>query len=308
MKARKLLLIILSVLLGAVFVFSAWSKTQPNLSYFEFIIQNQVHLPIKTAAIAARFFIGLEAGLGLLLLANIFGIKRWVLKAAIALLIVFSLHLIYLVIAQGNGVNCGCMGNVAPMSPLASLLKNAAMLTALFVLLKWHKTEDGAFLNYGSFGLAALLIIVPFIIFPFTQQIKMPLSKLYESTTSQRPTMELRKGKHILCFMSLTCSHCRDAAKKIVKLKKENPTLPFYFALASGTDSTRERRFKDFVADTKMKDIPYNFLGQKDFVDMVVASGSNGVPVILWMQDTIAVRHVNMDDLTQADLNAWLIQ
>ena len=136
----------------------------------------------------------------------------------------------------------------------------------------------------------------------------MPLSRLYSTTLSDHPKVELRKGKHIVCFMSLTCPHCRNAATKIAQLVKSNPSLPFYLALASGTDSTREERFKDFVADTKIHDIPYHFLASKDFMYMIQSSGSNGVPVILWMQDTTVVRKVNMDDLNQKEIEAWISQ
>ncbi|KAA5536097.1 hypothetical protein F0919_00035 [Taibaiella lutea] len=307
-KLKKILLVSLSVILGALFIFSAWSKTQPNLQLFEFIIESQVHLSKQLSAVLARFFIGIEGGLGLLLFANIFGYGRWVLKVCIGLLIVFSIHLLYLLISHGNDVNCGCMGDIVPMTPVESLLKNVGLLAGLLVLLKWHKTKDGVLLDYGSFILCGIIVAVPFFIFPFTKETQMPLSKLYTTTRSEHPTVELRKGKHILCFMSLSCSHCRDAAKKIAILKKENPTLPFYFALASGTDSTRAKRFNDFLTDTKVKDIPYHFLEQKDFVDMVKAAGNMGVPVILWMQDTTAVRNVNLDELNMADLNAWLSQ
>lgn len=296
------------MILGCVFLFSAWTKTDPNLQLFEFTIQSQAHLSKQFAAILARFFVGLEAALGLLLIANIFGYRRWVLKSCIALLIIFSIHLVYLLISRGNDVNCGCMGDKIPMTPGVSLLKNAGLLAGMLILLKWHKTTDGALLDFGSFILGGIVISIPFIMFPFTQLVQMPLSKLYTTKTSEHPTIELRKGKHILCFMSLSCSHCRDAARKITTLKKENPSLPFYFALAGGTDSTRAMRFKDFIADTKMKDIPYHFMEQKDFVDMIHAAGNNGVPVILWMDDTTAIRNVNMDELNQADLSAWLSQ
>jgi hypothetical protein len=307
-KLRKALLISLSVILGAIFIFSAWTKTNPNLQLFEFTIKSQVHLSKQLSAILARFFIGVEGALGLLLVANIFGYRRWVLKACVALLIVFSIHLLYLLISHGNDVNCGCMGDTVPMTPVESLLKNVGLLAGFLVLLKWYKTSDGALLDFGSFILGGIIVAVPFVIFPFTKETQMPLSKLYTTTRSEHPTVELRKGKHILCFMSLTCSHCRDAARKIAILKKENPTLPFYFAFAAGSDSTRAERFKDFQASTKFKDIPYHFVEQKDFVDMMHAAGNNGVPVILWMQDTTAVRNVNLDELNMPDLNAWLSQ
>ncbi|RYZ40053.1 MAG: hypothetical protein EOP49_29805 [Sphingobacteriales bacterium] len=305
-SAKKLLLVALSAILGGVFLFSAWTKTEPSTQYFEYIIGAQVHLPPAIAAIAARFFIGLEAALGLMLIVSVFGYRRWVLKASIALIVVFSIHLIYLLFAQGNDVNCGCMGNVAPMSPLASLAKNAGILAALFILLKWHRTDDGPVLNIASFPVAASIIAIPFFLYPIQKQLTMPLTKLYTTTRSQHPMQELRKGKHILCFMSLTCSHCRDAATIIAKMKKDNPALPFYFALAGGNDSTRAELFHDFLSETKANNVPYHFLSKEDFGDMIKLSGSDGVPVMMWMQDTTVIRKITVNDLNQKEIEEWL--
>ena len=295
----------LCALLGAVFLFSAWTKTEP-VAYFEFVISSQLHVSQKLAAMLARFFIGLEAALGLLLIANVFGHKRWVLKVSLALLIVFSLHLLYLLITQGNDVNCGCMGNVAPMSPGLSLLKNALMILALIVLMKYHKTDDGPVLNLASIPIALIIIAVPFFLFPMEKQIAMPLSKLYNSSESEKPKVELRKGKRILCFMSLGCKHCREAAGLIEKMKTNNPSLPFYFAFSSGDDSTRAERFEDFMKETNARNIPYHFLSKKDFMDMIKYSESEGVPVILWMEDTTVVRKINLYELNQREIEEWV--
>ena len=304
-SGKKIAMMCLSALLGGVFLFSAWTKTEP-VAYFEFVISSQLHIAQSMAAMLARFFIGLEAALGLLLIANVFGYKRWVLKACLALLIVFSVHLVYLLVTQGNDVNCGCMGNIAPMSPALSLLKNAAMVAVVIALLKYHRTDDGPVLNVASFPIALIIIAVPFFLFPMGKQIAMPLSKLYSTTESEMPTMELRKGKRILCFMSLGCEHCRKAAGIIQEMKSKNPSLPFYFALASGADSTRAERYADFIQETKAKDIPHHFLAKKDFMDMIKYSESEGVPVILWMEDTTVVRKINLYELNQREIEEWI--
>ncbi len=304
---KKLLLILLSAAIGAFFIFSAFTKLWP-VQYFEYIISSQLHLPQQLAAWMARFFIGLEGALGILLLINVYGARRWVLKACLALLLVFCVHLLYLLISQGNDVNCGCMGNIAPMSPGISLLKNAALIAGLLLLIRWHKPEDGRVLNIATYPVALIIIAVPFFFFPVEKQLKMPLSQLYTTDKSEHPVLELRKGKHILCFMSLSCTHCRKAAGMIAEMKKNNPALPFYFALASGADSTRAERFADFLKETKAKDIPYHFLGKDDFINMVQLSGSDGVPVILWLQDTTVVRKMNGSELNQKEIENWIAQ
>ncbi len=303
----KITMILLSAIVGAVFLFSAYSKTEP-VAYFEYTISSQLHLSMKLSAVLARFFIGLEAALGLLLLLSILGWRRWVLRCCLYLLLLFSLHLFYLLLTQGNDVNCGCMGNIAPMSPMLSLLKNAGLIAMISALLKWHRPQDGAVLNVASFPVAAIIIAVPFFVYPMQKQLQLPLSRLYTTTRSEHPVTELRRGKHILCLMSLSCRHCRKAAAAIAVMKKDNPSLPFYFALSGGTDSTRKERFADFLAETHAQDIPYHFLSPEDFIDMVRAAGSDGVPVILWMQDTTVVRKIDAPALNQKEIEHWIAQ
>ncbi|MFT4061770.1 MAG: hypothetical protein QM642_05350 [Edaphocola sp.] len=304
-RLGKLPLIMLSAAIGGVFIFSAWSKTQP-VQYFEYTISSQLKVPQTVAAAAARFFIGLEAALGLLLTLNIFGYRRWVPKAALGLIVIFSLHLSYLLFSVGNDVNCGCMGNLLPMTPGSSLVKNVLLAAGLATILHYYSPTDDKVLSWATLPASAIFIAIPFFLFPVEPQIKMPLGKLYTSAKSEHPVVELRKGKHILCFMSLSCPHCRHAATIIAKLKKENASLPFYFALAAGADSNRDERFKDFMQETKANDIPYHFVATDDFIEMVKASASFGIPVILWMQDTTVVRKTNPADLDAREIEYWI--
>ena len=79
MKAPlRILLIILSIATGAVFLYSAYTKLIP-IEAFEYTIVEFVHIPLKIAAIVARFFIGLEISLGSLIVLHLWGKGKWVL-------------------------------------------------------------------------------------------------------------------------------------------------------------------------------------------------------------------------------------
>lgn len=304
---NKIFLVLLSVIIGGFFVFSAYSKTVP-VQYFEYTISSQLHLPWSMSALLARFFIGLELALGLLMVVNVFGYRRWVLKLSMGMLILFSLHLILLWITQGNDVNCGCMGRIAPMSPLASLLKNIALIAGVGLLIRFYKSNDGKVLHAISVPVSLMLIAIPFFIYPLKQQLSLPLSRLYAADQREQPKTELRQGRHIICFMSLGCSHCRDAAKIITAMKRKSPFLPYYIIFANGTDSTRDARLADFMAETKADNIPYHFVDQKDFVDMIHLSGSDGVPSIFWMKDTTIIRKISIPELNLVETEEWLKQ
>ncbi len=173
MKLYKILLILLAVVLGGFFVFSAYSKTEP-VQYFEYTINSQLHLSWTLSAVLARFFIGLELALGLLMMVNVFGYRRWVLKFSMGMLILFSLHLVLLWITQGNDVNCGCMGRIAPMSPLVSLLKNILLIAALAVLIRFYKTGDDKVLNIITLPVGLILIAIPFLSIPQSNRLTCP--------------------------------------------------------------------------------------------------------------------------------------
>ena len=305
-RIYSILLVLLAVATGAFFIFSAWSKTTPNLQYFEYTIRTQVHLGETLSAWAARFFIGLEAALGLLLIVNVFGRSKWVIKACLLLLAVFSAHLLLLWVREGNDVNCGCMGNVVPMSPGVSLLKNAGLAVVLFILLRYVRAERSPVYHVLSVVVTLLLVALPFFIFP-SGTLTMPLSTLYTQQQPELPRQELRRGKHIVCFMSLTCPHCRHAASLMHQMCEENRSLPFYFFFpAQQNDTVQTVELNDFMRETRATGIPYSFITEQSFRDMVKAAGEDGVPVILWMQDTTVVRKVTIPDLSRKEIEAWL--
>lgn len=305
MAYKKPLWIVLSALIGLFFLFSAWTKTYP-IQYFEFITGEQLGIPYSLASILARVVIGIEAAIGFLLLFQIYGKKKWVVKACIALLVIFSVHLVYLILAKGNDINCGCMGSVATMTPAASLIKNAVLLAIAILLLK-----NETYMKKRPFYM--LSWIVPFacvggtfIAFPAQSQIHLPVSQLYIAPNGQRPSIELGQGKHILCFMSLSCGHCMDAAKAIAEMKAENPLLPFYIVFTQGKDSGRAERYETFMKETHAQNIPHHFMDHKEFTKMVRETGSNGVPVILWMKDSTIIRKVFLPELDKKEIEQWV--
>lgn len=72
----------------------------------------------------SRILIGIEFALGFLLLHNHF-LKRITIPATIGLLVVFIIHLSYVTFSVGgNTGNCGCFGELIPMTPIEAIIKN----------------------------------------------------------------------------------------------------------------------------------------------------------------------------------------
>jgi hypothetical protein len=301
---KTILLALLSALAGGLFLYSAYTKLLP-IQTFEYTLVEFVQMPWWMAAVASRLLVGIEAALGALLVFNIFGSGKWVLKLSLAILFMFSIYLIYLWATAGNDVNCGCFGDVIWMSPSSSLIKNAVTIIALLLLLKLHSGITAIWAKYTALAVVVVVTILPLFIYPVTSKpsflnkdkYELDLSAIYQDEENAPPAVDVRKGKHIIAFMSLTCPHCKIAAHKMQLMKRSNPNISMLLVLNG--DSTD---LKSFWEKTKARDIPHTMLYGKDFVSL---SGLN-LPAIYWINDSWVEAKTNYIDLNQAAIEDWL--
>jgi methylamine utilization protein MauE len=305
---KKIAFSVLCVLLGAVFIFSAYTKLYP-IEPFEYTF---VDLGISNwylSPFIARLLIAFEFLIGVLLILNI-ALKRFTYKLGIITLLVFCVYLILQLIISGNKGNCGCFGTTIYMSPAKALLKNILML-ALFVVLYIFHIGFG----YGRFSKLIVIIIslvsiaLPFILNPVEldyskaylnkpeNNYKIELDTLYNNAYLNTPPKELSKGKHIISFMSLTCPHCRIAAKKIHILNEKNPAIPFYFVLNGEND-----KLQTFFDDTHTENIPHCMLKGHSFVYL----GGVSLPSIFLVNNSVVENQVNYITLDQQEVEKWL--
>lgn len=85
----------------------------------------------EAAVYFSRTLIGIEFALGLLLLQSHF-LRRLVIPSTILLLVVFIVHLTIQTLSSGNAGNCGCFGELLPMTPVEAIIKN---VVAVFMLI-----------------------------------------------------------------------------------------------------------------------------------------------------------------------------
>jgi uncharacterized membrane protein YphA (DoxX/SURF4 family) len=147
----------------ALFILSGVAKLFP-LWAFEKQLVDLGLFSWENSAIFARLIIGLELGIGFCFLVPHFT-KRFVIPVTALLLIAFCIHLIIQMIQFGpmDG-NCGCFGQLIPMTPLEAFLKNIATLVALYFL--WKKTEDpkpgNFFIPFSIYLFSSLLVFIAF--------------------------------------------------------------------------------------------------------------------------------------------------
>ena len=288
--------VILSILTGALFLYSAFTKLYPIQS-FEYTLIDQVHLPRIVAAIASRFFIGLEMGLGALITLHLFGKNKWVLKTAFALLVFFSIYLVWLWITAGNNVNCGCFGDAIIMSPSASLLKNGALLIIIGLLIRYHNGFNYKWVKVASLTALLCTIACTYIFFPIVKRYKIDLTALYTSDKNLAPTIDLTKGKYIIAFVSPSCIHCRRAALKMHNMRLRNPNIPFFMVIGGTTSD-----LNDFWKASNAQDLPYTRLAQEPFMKY-----THGLfPTILWVNNGQVEADTGYPELSQPVIEKWM--
>ncbi len=294
-KVARLFLILLSAVTGTLFIYSAYTKLFPTIQAFEYNIASQLHVHYMTAAIAARFLIGLEAGLGALILFHFYGLNKWVLKAAFVLVSIFSVYLVWLWIKMGNNVNCGCFGDSIFMRPSTSLIKNALILAAIGSLIRFHK---GFSFQWARIVPALHLISVfalAYLVFPVFTHYKFNFTAMY-ADKENAPKEDLAKGKHILAFLSRSCMHCRKAALIMHTMKTNNPALPFYLII-SGTDS-----LTDFWQYSHAEDIPYSRMAGPTFEKYT----GGEYPQIIWLNNGSVEANTTYPELDQKVIEEWM--
>jgi thiol-disulfide isomerase/thioredoxin len=207
-------------------------------------------------------------------------------------------YLVYLIVLQGNTGNCGCFGDTLHMRPLEAIGKNIAMaaITVLLMFIYDIKPYKGQGIFLVIVATASL--VMPFVSQPLTNRsAPIDLNPLYTEKGEQHPAIELRKGKHILAFMSLTCPHCRKAAKELVAIRKQYPDLPIFMILNGIPPDEPE-----FFNDTKSQNIPHILFNS---VDDFVKMAGRFVPSIIWVNNGVRVRKVSYMTLSGAEMQRW---
>ena len=305
---KNTLLHLIPVLLGLVFIISGYTKLFP-IEPFEFTFVDLGVAGWKTAPFIARFLIGLEFFIGFLLIFG-FYFQRFTLYLTASTLIVFSIYLAVIIFTNGNSGNCGCFGNTLSMTPLQAIIKNLFMLSICFVIFKYSNGFNYFKFNKLLFGLLALTSFsmphfLNYVDIEYSSsyllkkenQFKLELDSLYANASIKVPPKSLGKGKHIIAFMSLTCGHCRIAAKKIRIMKEKNPSLPIYFVL-----NGESRNLKPFYDDTKSQNIDYTILNGRSFVYLAGLD----MPAIFLVNNSTVENWITYFDLDQSKVEDWL--
>jgi uncharacterized membrane protein YphA (DoxX/SURF4 family) len=129
----------LRLLLGAVFVYAAYSKLRQSWLLFALSIDSYQLLPEWAVLTVARTLPWLELGLGLLLISG-----AWLRYMSIAAAAILALFFTVMVVSYGRGagIDCGCFGVGEALS--AKTLGRDGLLLAAAVALVYQSRSGSS--------------------------------------------------------------------------------------------------------------------------------------------------------------------
>ena len=244
---NKNLSLIIRVLIAALFLLSAVAKLYPTPMYgITKVFEEGQLIPMGFsegfAPYFSRFIIGVEFFLAFAILQKNF-LKRIIIPSTILMLVVFSLHLTYQVFL-GDTENCGCFGELIPMSPLQALIKNIITIVILGFLYK--NTEDDKEHNFSKLSIQLFIILLLMFAFIPVQTIgkNKRVSGFSEYVVSD---INISDGKKILCFFDAGCEHCMEAAKSLTAITSEIEYFPQIHIIFSDSEAEKIPEFFAFT-------------------------------------------------------------
>jgi hypothetical protein len=219
------------IVVAFLFIISAVAKMYPSpyfaISTFEVKQLYPMGFSGEIAPYFSRILIGIELALGFLLLQNNF-LKKFIIPVTIALLVVFIGHLTYVTfLSGGNSGNCGCFGELIPMTPIEAIIKNivaVGLLVYLFKLLP-KITANGNFWILTTVLFATILGI--FMVAPIQPQesqfaTDVPAEEVFNDTTS----VAIAPLDTITKDVTVTSEIKKDTVKKVAAVEIDNPSEP----------------------------------------------------------------------------------
>jgi len=234
---------IIRILISFLFILSAVAKLYPSPYFAITTFEAKQLVPLGFdqcyGAYFSRILISFEFALGILILLP-FYLKRIVIPATILLLSVFCVHLSLSVFGIMEGAaNCGCFGELIPMTPFEALIKNLLSIGLLLVLIKLIKNDK----NKSFFILVLIYLCSLGALFYVA-----PNKSCNIDVTSPKSWKEhVVGGEKLLCFFAPGCDHCMATARSLDSLMLLNPSFPNTYIIFMDEEPDKIPGFFEFA-------------------------------------------------------------
>lgn len=281
-SGSRVLTLVLRVLLAALFLLSAVAKLMA-IDDFELYIYSYGFFSLNASYLVARLCIVAELLIALFIALGWW--RRWVNLASFFLLLLFSLFLCYAALI-GRTDSCQCMGRLANLNPVQSLLKNAVLIAMVLFYSRCSSrvSQANRVRIVLSVVFAVAIVVAVFCIsvpdnWMFgTEESRYDRELLEESIGPNGVLADegLTEGHQLMAFVTRGCPYCRMTREKLGSISRRNHL-----------DTTRIHYYEP-------SDLPDNLFlrityGQRPFILLL----DNGVPVVTYHYRNINERQVS---------------
>ena len=248
MKSEKnQLVFILQLLISALFLLSALAKLYPTPLYgITKIFEQGQLIPMgfseSLVPYFSRFIIGAEFFLAIGILFNNY-LKKIIVPLAFIMITIFSIHLSTQIF--GDSENCGCFGELIPMTPLEALIKN--IITLIILGFIYAKSKDIRKSFKTLLILFLLISTMMFALLPISSQSK-SAGNSFISFVDNDGFISLEEKK-ILCFFDAGCEHCQHTAKSLDSLSYLIDDFPKIHIIFSDAEEYNIPQFFEFAGN-----------------------------------------------------------
>ena len=240
----KNITLISRLLISGLFLLSAIAKLYPTPLYgITKVFEEGQLIPMgfseDFAPFLSRLIIAFEFFIAFAILQTHY-IKKLIIPSTILLLIIFNVDLA-LDIFVGNDENCGCFGQLIPMTPTEAFIKNIfTILLLIFIYRNVNDKKESSFLLLLNGYL--IISVLMFSLLPIATNSSSKQISSYSSYVDE--AFNINEGKKILCFFDAGCEHCMDAAKSLTEIASNSKEFPDVHIIFSDTE---EGKIPDFL-------------------------------------------------------------
>ena len=241
----KQLVYSLRILISALFLLSAIAKLYPTPIYgITKIFEEGQLIPMgfseSLVPYLSRFIIGLEFFLAFTILFNNY-LKKFIVPVCILMITVFSVHLSTQIFSSSE--NCGCFGELIPMTPVEALLKN---ILTLVVLIFIYLRSDDIRRRFSDLIIFFLLIsTMMFAFIPVSSTVKSPGGNFLSYVENE--DFQMIDDRKILCFFDAGCEHCQYTARSLDSLSSLMADFPPLYIIFSDAEDYNIPSFFEFA-------------------------------------------------------------
>lgn len=276
---------VLRIIFGLIFILSGIIKLYPIEPFENLLVQYNIS-NFLVAPFIARAIISLEILIGMYFIFS-HKINATIAKAVLLFISLLTVVLIIQLINEGNDINCGCFGELIPLSPIESIAKNVGLVIMLLFV---RKSDYNYQLKYSKWIFPPVILLLsaftPYIINPVGLA-NIQSTQLNEKIDfSEMPPLYLTEnkvdfsqGKKLVVFLSTSCEHCKVTAGRLSMLKKKEGLDNIYYVIG-GKD---QQLYNDFITSTRSENVPIIRFNSNDFFKY---SGGE-IPALVFIEEGI---------------------